>query len=107
MTTPAQPPTPGDFTQEPRESDLVVHRTPLYQDEAGARHDKASPVTLGPCTACGVPVLVGVTDRGDLVAVEPQTTTYALLWGSGERHPRLSPCRGYPAHQCRPTTRRT
>ena len=102
----AQPPTPGDFTQEPLESDLVVSRTPLYSEEPGARPDKASAVTLAPCKACGVPVLTGMTDRGDLVPVEPQVTTYALLWSSGERHPRLKPGRGYPAHQCRPTVGR-
>ena len=106
MTRPAQPPTPGDFTQEPLESDLVVHRAPIYQDEPGARPDKASAVTLAPCKACGVPVLTGVTDRGDLVPVEPQVATYALLWTSGERHPRLKSGRGYPAHQCRPTVGR-
>ena len=104
---PAEPPTPGDFTVEPRESDLVVHRTPIYSDEPGARPDKPSPVALAPCKACGVPVITGMTDHGDLVPVEPQTTTYALLWGSGERHPRLKRGRGYPAHQCRPTAGRT
>ena len=98
----AQPPTPGDFTQEPLESDLVVSRTPIYSDEPGARPDKPSAVTLAPCKACGVPVITGMTDRGTLVTVEPQTCTYALLWTSGEPYPRLTPARGYPAHQCRP-----
>lgn len=100
-TDTAQPPTPGDFTVEPRESDLVVHRTPIYEDEPGARPDKPSAITMAPCKACGVPVIMGITDRGDLVPVEPQVPTYALLWVSGERHPRLKPGRGYLAHQCR------
>ena len=77
-----------------------LHRTPIYSDEPGARPDTSSAVTLAPCKACGVPVLTGMTDRGDLVPVEPQTMTYALLWSSGARHPRLKSGRGYPAHQC-------
>ena len=97
----AHPHTPGDFTQEPHESDLVVHRAPIYSEEPGARPGKPSAVTLTPCMACGVMVITGVTDSGALVPVEPQTVTYALLWTSGERHPRLKPGRGYPAHQCR------
>jgi hypothetical protein len=94
------PPMTGDFTQEPRESDLVMHRAPIYTEEPGIKAGKPSSVTLAPCTTCGVPVITGITDHGEIIPVEPQTTTYALLWRSGERHPRLKPGRGYPAHQC-------
>jgi hypothetical protein len=97
----ARPRDHGEFTPEPRESDLQLSLAWVYGDEAGGRPDTPSHVSLAPCTACGVPVITGVTDRGDLVPVEPQTITYALLWTSGERHPQLKPGRGYPAHRCR------
>lgn len=97
----AEPHDTGDFTQEPHETDLLMHRAPLYAEEPGLKPGKPSPVTLHPCTICGVPVITGMTDHGTLIPVEPQTITYALLWASGERYPRLKPGRGYPAHQCR------
>ena len=89
-----------DFTQEPRESDLVTHRAPIYAEEPGIKAGKPSSVTLASCLTCGVPVITGMTDHGELIPVEPQTITYALLWASGERHPRLKIGRGYPAHRC-------
>ena len=76
----AEPHNPGDFTQEPHESDLVLHRAPLYAEEPGIKPGKPSTVTLAPCTTCGVPVITGITDHGKLIPVEPQTITYALLW---------------------------
>ena len=45
----AEPHNPGDFTQEPHESDLLVHHAPIYQDEAGIKAGKPSSVTLAPC----------------------------------------------------------
>jgi hypothetical protein len=100
----AQPHDPDDFTQDPDlfESDLTFGRAPIYAEEAGARHDKASAITFQPCAACGVPVMTGVTARGALIPVEPQTMTYTLLWQPKEPRPRLTPGRGYPVHQCRP-----
>lgn len=98
----AEPHNHDDFTQEPRESDLVVHRAPIYTEESGASPGKPSIVSLALCAACGVAVIMGRTALGDLVPVEPQTSTYSLLWVRGEPYPWLSPSRGYPAHQCRP-----
>jgi hypothetical protein len=95
------PPPQGDYTQEVHESDLQLFSTPIYGDEAGGRPDKPSNVSLAPCAVCGVAVILGMTALGDLVPVEPQTSTYSLLWASGERYPRLKPGRGYPAHRCR------
>jgi hypothetical protein len=86
----------GDFTQEPHESDI------LHKEEPGRRPDKSSSVTLAPCVQCGVPVITGVDERGVLITVEPQVRTYALVWLSGERLPRLKTGRGYPAHTCIP-----
>lgn len=94
---------PYGYTVDPDqfESDRTLGRTPIYQEEAGFRDGKRSAVTLQPCQHCGVPVICGVTDRGALVPVEPQTDTYALVWMGGEPRPRLTLGRGYPAHRCR------
>lgn len=91
---------PDDFTQEPRESDLTVPRAPMYAEEPGIRPGKPSRVTLSPCLTCGVLVITGESERGALVIVEPQTRIYALVWHSGERHPRAHQGRGYPEHVC-------
>ena len=98
---PAEPHDTGDFTQEPHESDLLVHGAPIYTEEPGLKPGKPSSVTLAPCLTCGVPVITGMTDLGDLTPVEPQTITYVLRWLSREPRPRLAFSRGYPAHQCR------
>ena len=94
-----------DFTQEPHESDLATHHAPIYAEEPGARPGKPSSVTLAPCQACGLLVITGVSDHGALVRVEPQTRTYALVWHSGERHPRAHQGRGYPEHVCKKDAR--
>jgi hypothetical protein len=93
---------PDDFTQEPRESDLVTDHAPMYAEEPGIKPGKPSSVTLAPCLTCGVLVLTGKNERGALVIVEPKTRIYALVWHSGERHPRAHQGRGYPEHVCKP-----
>ena len=100
--------TEHDYTQDPdeHESLRLIAMPPIYADDRPKGY-RPSTVTLTPCQACGVAVITGKLNSGTLVLVEPQACTYALLWASGEPYPRLTPARGYPAHQCRPTTRRT
>ena len=103
---PTRPPAPAHdagYTVDPDadESALVLGRSPVYQEEAGIRPDKDSRVTLEPCPLCRAPTIAGATHNGSLVIVEPQTRTYALVWYSGERHPRAHQVRGYPEHVCR------
>ena len=58
------------------------------------------PAVLGSCPRCTAPVLWGQTVQGALVALEPQTQVYTLVWHQGEAWPRLAQSRGYVAHQC-------
>lgn len=99
---PPEDPVDAGYTEDPDlfESDRTLGHVPIYQEEAGARPEKASRETLHPCEACGTPVLVGELDTGVLVAVEPQVLTYVLRWLNREPRPRLQASRGYPAHQC-------
>lgn len=98
-------PDADDFTADPdaRESDRTLGRVPLYQtllQEPGRQKGKATSAVLGPCPRCGRPVVTAQYLDGSLVALEPSTQTYTLVWQKDERWPRLAQSRGYVAHQC-------
>jgi hypothetical protein len=100
---PRAPAYENDYTSDPDagESDRTLGRTPLYQEEAGARPGLRSRETLRPCTRCQVSVITGRLDNGTTVLVEPQTAMYTMVWHSREALPTLKEARGYPAHRCR------
>jgi hypothetical protein len=89
------------YTQEPRESDVLFPRPPIYQEEPGVRPGAGTRTTLRPCLTCGVGVLEATTLHGQPLLVEPDVRTYLLLWRQKEAHPRAYESRGYPEHQCR------
>lgn len=65
---------------------------------------------LAPCPRCGkdvitgqwqsLPGLPGQEAQALLIAVEPHTQVYTLVWDRGAPRPRLAQSRGYVAHAC-------
>jgi hypothetical protein len=59
-----------------------------------------APPAYAPCPGCKVPVLRGLTTRGEHLTLDTGLKTYAVDWGHGEAVPVLRESRGYPEHRC-------
>jgi hypothetical protein len=56
-----------------------------------------------PCPGCGLEVLVGLTDVGELVPLDVHQQCYTVLWKNNAHHPELRLSRAYPVHKCHAT----
>jgi hypothetical protein len=97
-----EPSPESDYTQDPDllESDRTLGRSPIYQEEAGAKRAVETDAHLVHCQGCGHLILWGETIHGQRLAVEPEQQTYVVVWQPREQHPRFLPSRGYVAHWC-------
>ena len=96
-----------DFTLEPDEIERPTWSSPVRMVSTGlhptaevppTRRKDRPPVHV-PCEACGTMAVIGVTESGTRLALDPHVKTYTILWHH-EAEPALHESRSYPVHRC-------
>jgi len=74
----------------------------ILADEAPPVDKQApqTPAAYAPCARCGVLVLSGTIDAGEVVALDPSQRTYVVVWPNKAQQPDLKASGAYPVHQC-------
>jgi hypothetical protein len=73
---------------------------PTAELPAPRRKTPELPPCYAPCPRCGDRVLTGTTREGTVLALDTQSATYTVVYGSGEPQPLFAPSRAYPVHGC-------
>jgi hypothetical protein len=84
-----------DFIFSPDDLDPAPHR-PLRV----VTPSPEAPAAYAPCLACGLPVLMGTTRHGQVLAVEPGRCCYSVVWKNHAPQPVFHESRAYPVHHC-------